>query len=330
MKQTKIAIYGCGTIAEVHAKAISEIPEAELFAVCDLNTKAAEAFAERHGTRTFADLDEMLLCDEVDAVSICTPNGTHAPLATRALLSGKHVILEKPMAISVVECDTIIDAARKSGRKITVISQMRTSPDVLRAKEIIDSGALGKIILSELNMRYFRPAEYFKGSWRGTKKMDGGGALMNQGVHGVDLLSYLMGEAKCVNSIVRTLFHDIEVEDAAVASVEFECGALGVITASTATHPGFDREIKIYGTRGALELREDKLVRLITDGKEHPCEKFVSVGGAKSNLLLDFAGHKRQISSFLSAIRGEDVTYVNEHDGRRAVSLIERIYKNSI
>lgn len=330
MEKTKIAIYGCGTIAEVHARAIAEGESCELFAVCDLNYEAARSFAKKHGVVTFPDLDGLLSSDEVDVVSICTPNGTHAPLAIRALLSGKHVILEKPMAISTAECDEIIDAASKSGRKITVISQMRTSPDVLGAKEIIESGKLGKIILAELNMRYFRPEEYFKGSWRGTKKMDGGGALMNQGVHGVDLLSYLLGEAKSVSSIVRTLFHNIEVEDTAVAALEFESGALGVITATTAAHPGFDREIKIYGTRGALELREDKLVRLIVDGKEHPCEEFVSVGGAGSNLLLDYTGHKRQISSFVRAVRGERTSYVNEHDGRRAVSLIERIYNNSI
>lgn len=330
MRKIKLGIYGCGTIAEVHAKAISDIADAELFSVADLNPSAAQRFAEAHGCASCESIDALLGIADIDAISICTPNGTHASLAIKALGAGKNVILEKPMAITVAECDEIIEAVRASGKRLTVISQMRTSPDVLRAKEIVDSGVLGKIVLAELAMRYYRGAEYYKGSWRGTRSMDGGGALMNQGVHGVDLLAYLMGEVKSVQSVVRTLLHDIEVEDTAAATLEFECGALGVITASTAAHPGFDREIKIYGTRGALELCEDKLVRLVVDGKEEPCEKFVSHGGAGSNLLLDTAGHKRQISSFIRAIRGEETSYVNEYDGRRAVSLIERIYKNTI
>ena len=210
-----------------------------------------------------------------------------------------------------------------------VISQLRTSPDVLRAKEIISSGRLGRIILAELNMRYYRSEDYYKGSWRGTKKMDGGGALMNQGIHGVDLISHLVGKIKNIQSTVRTLMHNIEVEDTAVAALEFECGALGVITASTATYPGFDREIRIFGTRGSIELREDRLVRVSIDGKEEKYD-FVSVGGAGSNTRLDYKGHARQILDFVRAVRGEEVDYINGREGSIAVGIIETVYKKSI
>ena len=326
----RFAIYGCGVIAKIHAAAISELDGADLYACADVVYDAAASFAEKHGIVALDNFDSVLESENVDVVCICTPSGTHAKLAIKALEKNKHVVLEKPMAISSEECNGIISALERSQAKITVISQMRTSPDVLRAAELVNSGKLGKIILAELNMRYYRGVEYYKGSWRGTKKMDGGGALMNQGIHGIDLIRYIMGPIKNVQSIVRTLEHNIEVEDTAVAALEYENGALGVIVASTATHPGFDREIKINGTRGAIELKEDRLVRMIIDGTEYPCEKFTSIGGAGNNTLLDHKAHARQIGDFIRAIRGENIRYVNESDGRCAVDIIEQIYKKSV
>ena len=330
MKKLNFAIYGCGVIAKTHTAAIRNVRGAELFGCCDYNPSVAEEFSKKEKIRFFKSFEDLLESDEVDVISICTPSGTHAPLAVKALLFGKHVVLEKPMAISVSGCDEIISAAEKTGAKITVISQMRTSPDVIRAKKIIEDGSLGTLILCELNMRYWREESYYRGSWRGTRKMDGGGALMNQGIHGVDLLLYLVGNIKNIQSTVRTLYHDIEVEDTAVASLEFDTGALGVITASTATNPGFDREIKIYGTRGALELREDRLTGILIDGVREELPEFVSVGGAGNNTLVDSAAHTRQILDFVRVIQGEDIPYVDQHEGKRAVEIIETIYKRSI
>lgn len=329
-KKLKFAIYGCGVIAATHVKAIAEVPGAELYACADISQPLADSFAGKHGIKSYADFDALISENDIDVVCICTPNGTHSQLAVKAISAGKHVVLEKPMAISSDECEEIIRAVKKYQAKITVISQMRTSPDIIKAKKMIESGVIGRVILAELNMCYYRSGDYYRGSWRGTKSMDGGGALMNQGIHGVDLILHLMGDVKNVQSIVRTLFHDIEVEDSAVAALEFENGALGVITASTATHPGFDREIKIYGTRGAVFLREDRLVKIVIDGASEPCEEFVSVGGAGTNMLLDHAGHARQISDFVKAINGECVKYPDEYDGKKAVEIIEKIYKKTI
>ena len=330
MKKIKFAIYGCGVIAGFHAAAIAEIEGAELYACADFYPPAADKFAEKNGIIAHPDFDALLADANVDVVTICTPSGTHAELAIKALGADKNVVLEKPMAITIADCDRIIEAAAKSKGKITVISQLRTSPDIIRAKEIIKSGALGKIVLADLVMKYYRAPEYFKGSWRGTKKMDGGGALMNQGIHGVDVLQYVVGPVKNIQSITRTLCHEIEVEDTAVATLEFENSALGVIIASTATHPGFERQMRINGTRGAIEIVENKIVRLVIDGVEEPCEKFVGASGASSNTGISHEGHAKQLSIFVDVINGAELEYVNEFEGKKAVEIIETIYKNTI
>ena len=326
----RFAIYGCGVISGTHALALADVEGAELVACADFKPAAAESFAEKQQIRMIQDWNALLQDPEIDAVCICTPSGTHAPLAIEAMNAGKHVVLEKPMALTIAQCDEIIAVSEKTNSKITIISQLRTEPDIIRAKELIESGALGKITMAQLHMCYYRPTTYYEGSWRGTKAMDGGGALMNQGIHGVDLLRYLMGPVKNVQSVVRTLLHDIEVEDSAVAALEFECGAIGVITASTASNPGYDREINIYGSRGGIEFKQGTMVRLVIDGEEYPCGEFKSVGDASSNLVLDYRGHARQLTAFVRAINGENVSYPDQYAGKQAVELIETIYKSSI
>ena len=324
------AIYGCGVIAKTHAMALEQVEGAVLTACADLNRASAEAFASKWGIRCVNCWQDLVTDNEIDVVCICTPSGTHGLLAVEALNAGKHVVVEKPMAINSAQCQQIIEAAENAKGKITVISQLRTSADIIRAKKLLSSGALGKILLCQLHMCYYRPESYYDGSWRGTKEMDGGGALMNQGIHGIDILHYLMGPVKQLRSVVRTLMHDIQVEDTAVAALEFENSALGVITASTATHPGFDREIRIYGTNGALEFREDKLVRLILDGAEQSCAPYTSAGMAGSNTVMDSKGHARQIDAFVRAISGEETNYIDQYQGKLAVDLIQQIYRESI
>lgn len=330
VKRIGFGIYGCGVIANTHAKVIGEIENATLCGCSDISFPYAEKFAKKHGTTAFSSLVEMLENDDIDVINVCTPSGTHADIAIKILEADKNVILEKPMAITAADCDRIIEATKKSKGKLMVISQMRTAPDIKHLKLLIDSGILGRILLVELHMNYYRDQEYFKGSWRGSKKMDGGGALMNQGIHGIDLISYLVGKVRNVSSIVRTLSHEIEVEDTAVANLEFENGALGIVTASTAVPPGFDREMKIFGTKGYAHLIETKLVELIVEGEKIPCEKFVSSGAATSNMLLDSKGHKRQIEGFISALNGNSNEYIDENEGKIPVELIERIYNSSL
>lgn len=326
----RFAIYGCGVISNTHALALADVEGAELVACADLNPASAESFAEKNHIQFLPDWNALIHNPDVEAICICTPSGTHAPLAIEALSAGKHVVLEKPMALTTEQCDAIIAAAEKTHTKITVIAQLRTEPDIIRAKELIDNGVLGQITMVQLHMCYFRSPSYYAGSWRGTKAMDGGGAVMNQGIHGIDILQYLLGPVKNVQSIVRTLMHDIEVEDAAVAAVEFENGAIGVITASTATNPGYDREINVYGTRGGFEFKEGTMVRLVIDKVDQPCDTFVADGKAGTNLLLNYKPHAKQLQLFVRAINGEDVVYPDQFAGKQAVQLVETIYKNSI
>lgn len=330
MKQ--FAIIGCGAVSQFHAKAIQDLENGNLYGVYDTRRENAEKFASGYvGCKVFSTLDELFSCKEVDIVNICVPSGLHAELAIKAAKAGKHVIVEKPMAITKEQLDNIVQVAEENKTKIAVVAQLRFTPAIQKAKAAIDGGKLGKILLADFSGKYYRSPEYYAaGGWRGTWAMDGGGALMNQGIHGVDILLFLMGEVKRVTGVVRTLYHSIEVEDTVAAALEFECGALGTLCATTATPPGFDREIRIRGTRGSLIIKEHSLVYAVVDCKELPCSEHISSGGATTNMLLDTEGHRKQIETFFRAIRGEEVSYPDSRAGRSAVSLIRRIYEESI
>jgi len=322
------AIYGCGNIAKVHAEAVMSIDGASLVGCFDMYEPSRATFGEKYGIKAYSSAEELASDESVYVVCVCTPNGTHADIAIKLLSNDKNVVIEKPMATTVSDCDRIIEAEKNSKGRVLVISQFRTSSDVDKAKKIIEGGEIGRVVLCDLYMKFHRSEAYYKGTWKGTRALDGGGALMNQGVHGIDLLQYVAGPVKKVKSIVRTLVHDIEVEDAAVAAIEFESGAIGVIEATTAITPGFDREMKIYGSRGCVHLTENKITKYIKDGIEMSTENFVSRNDSNDPTLVTKEEHAKQISEFLRVIRGENLSYVNSSEGRKAVALIETIYEN--
>lgn len=324
-KPIRFAIYGCGFIANIHAAAVKSLADAELVGAADLFPAAAERFAEKEGIKAYEDLESLLQAKEVDAVCICTPNGTHADLAIRALTYHKNVVLEKPMAITTADCDRIIAAAEQSKGRLMVISQLRMAPDIRRARKIMQSGVLGRPILCHLSMRYYRSPEYYRGGWKGTLAMDGG-AMLNQGVHGIDMLQYIAGPVKDARGITRTLFHQIEAEDTAVAALEFESGALGTLEATTAAYPGHDREIHIAGSRGYMDIRENCIERLVIDGEEQTCARYRNTGMSSDPTRLAYEDHAAQIGIFVRVLQGEELELVDEHEGRKAVEIIERVY----
>ena len=329
VKTLRFGILGCGMVANIHARAIKEIPGAELVAVCDADPARARAFAEKYGAHPFSDFSEMLASD-IDIVCICTPSFLHAQNAIEALDKGKHVVLEKPMAFTAAEADKVIAASDASGKKLTVISQLRFSDDVKKVKKLVEEGAFGKITLCNLFMKYYRSREYYSGSpWKGKLAFDGGGALMNQGIHGVDLLIYIMGDVKSIRGSIGTLHHDIETEDTAVATVEFECGALGVIEASTCAYPGFARHIEIHGESGYVIIRENKIEKLMIDGTERNVtdDSAVSPAGDPSDLSIEM--HKVQIENLIGATRGTEKLLIDAREGKRAVAVIEKIYNSA-
>ena len=329
-RKTRFGILGCGLIASVHADAISHIENASLVGVADNKYEFAESFAQKRGVRAFNDYFDMLSCPEIDVICICTPSCFHAQNAIDALNHSKHVVLEKPMALSTKDADLIIETCNKTGKLLTVISQLRFSEDILRVKNLISDGALGKITLCELNMRYYRSPEYYSSSpWRGKLAFDGGGALMNQGIHGVDLFEYMIGDIKNVNGVIKTLVHDIEVEDSAVAIVEFFSGALGTIMASSCAYPGFNRKITINGSDGYVILSENKIEKLVIKDTVREEYDLKNLSRANDPATVKYLDHKRQIENLISAIYGEEELLIDASEGKKAVKIIEEIYKTS-
>ena len=324
-------IVGCGMIANVHADAIRSIPDAELVGVTDNNIASAEKLAKKYSVKAYSDYDQMLHDPMIDVVCVCTPSDFHDSNAISALENGKHVVLEKPMTLTTKRAEKLIEICEKTELCLTVISQLRFSEDIIKIKKLLMENAFGKVSLASLSMKYYRSTDYYS-SWKGTKKFDGGGALMNQGIHGIDLLQYLLGPVKEVSGRISTLCHNIEVEDTAVATIEFDSGALAIIEASTATYPGFARKLEIHGNQGYVILKEDRIESMMINGTEIPTEcKYVAESGngtANDPSKLTSDGHKRQIENLISAIRGEASLLVDCHEGKKAIEIIEKIYSS--
>lgn len=326
-RSIKFAVIGCGAIADFHCRLLGESENARLVGVYDKNAERAAAFAAAYGMAVFSSMEELLLSD-ADAVTICTPSGLHAEQVVACLEAGKHVVVEKPIAIDEEGCRRILEAEAKSGRLCAPISQLRFYGDIRRAKEIVESGRLGKPVLCDLYMKYYREPSYYAGSWRGTRAMDGGGALMNQGLHGIDALHFIMGEIEEVSGTVRTQVHDIEVEDTAVATVRFRNGAVGVIEGTTSVQPGFPRRMEIHCEKGSILLEENRIVScdlpdFVADGEMPAVKSF------RDPLDMPLFGHRTQYENVLAAIEGREPLFYTAREAAQTVRTILGIYRSS-
>lgn len=326
-----MGIIGCGLVSEFHAKAVESIENAVLIGVSDTSPSRCSDFAKKHSCRTFDSTEALLACPDIDVVSICTPSGMHASLCIQTASAGKHVIIEKPMAITASSLDEVIEAAENADVKIAVISQLRFTKAVEMTKKAITEGRLGRLISGDAYMKYYRSPEYYSsGAWRGTWEMDGGGALMNQGIHGIDLLLYLMSDVRSVTANCRTLLHDIEVEDTAHILVEYKNGALGTIIGTTSVKPGYPRLIEINGTKGTVVLCEDSIAKWDVEGEDGSLYVSEQCGaGFNDPAAIGFQNHALQIRDFLCAISEGRRPLVDALEGRRAVDLILAAYKSS-
>ena len=328
----KFGIIGCGLISHVHAAAIASLPQATLAGVSDNNRERAEAFAAQYGVRAYENTTKLLEDPDVDVVCICTPSGFHAEGAQEALQHGKHVVLEKPMALTTESAKAVVESCKQYDCLLTVISQWRFAPSFAYVKQLLDEKKLGNLVMCSLRMKYWRePTYYSESPWHGTKKFDGGGALMNQGIHGVDMLQYLLGNAKVLQGRAKTMYHNIEVEDTAAALLEFDNGALGVIEASTCTYPGFDRRWEIHGDRGYIVIQEDSIRELMIDGKyvDVPEMGSPAMSSAADPGKIEYKYHASQLQNLMDAICGKAVLRCSAEDGYRAVKLIEDVYSSS-
>src|SRR4051794_39206199 len=256
-------IVGCGMIAEFHTKAIHEIPGARVVAAYSRSESNGAKIAglAGGGCRVFDDLDAMLALPEIDVVCVCTPSGAHLEPGVKAARAGKHVVVEKPLEITLPRCDAIIRACDEAGVRLCTIFPSRFSRANLALKTAIDTGRFGRLTLGDTYVKWWRTQEYYdSGGWRGTWSLDGGGALMNQAIHNVDLLLWLMGDVESVQALTATLAHlRIEVEDTAVAALRFKNGALGVIEAATSAFPGLLKRTEIHGERGSARVEQDDI-----------------------------------------------------------------------
>ena len=261
MKTVGYGIIGCGMISEIHAKALSEIPEAKLIAGFDPVPGKAAAFGEKFGCLGYDNFEEFLANSDIEAVTVATPSGLHLQGALGAINAGKNVIVEKPIEITLERVDQIIKAAEEKGVILGGIFHSRYFEIPQLIKKTIESGRLGTIAMADAQVKWYRSQEYYdSGKWRGTWALDGGGALMNQSIHAIDLLSWFMGPIKEISGRCETLAHErIEVEDTAVATCRFENGALGVIEGTTCAWPGFLKRIEICGSEGTIVMEEESL-----------------------------------------------------------------------
>ena len=331
-KKFGYGIIGCGTISKWHAEAAAATGKYRLVAVTDVVKEAAVKFAEQFNCIAENDADSLFKRDDIEVVSLCTPSGLHAEYAVKAANAGKNIIIEKPMAITKQQIDDILEACDKNKVKMQVISQMRFRENILKTKKAIDGGKLGKIVIGDVSMKYFRSQEYYNtGGWRGTWALDGGGALMNQGIHGIDALSYMMGPIKSVYAHAKTLARNIEVEDTAVAVVEFENGALGTITGTTSVYPGIPRKFEINGTKGSITLVEDTITLWDIEGEEQPLQE-TTIGGKQNSASnptnFGIEGHMMQFEDMAEALLTGREPRVNQHEGRKPVDIILAIYES--
>lgn len=355
-QKIRFGIVGCGSIGPTHAGALKQLADdAEIVAVADLIPERAKKVADQFGVGTIYSTDEQIIADKgVDVVIFATPSGMHADQAVKAMKAGKHVIVEKPMDVSLAACDRMIAAEKETGKKLAIISQHRWDHASIFVRDAIKSGKLGKIIFVEMNVKWWRTQQYYdSGDWRGTWKYDGGGALMNQGVHTVDLMQWLAGPVESLFARTATGGHErIEVEDLAVATLKFKNGAIGTLTATTAAYNGQPARLDIYGTEGSAIIEGDrlKLFRL-KDGTEVTAEGVsrhalsVAQGGTASvkdesatrlaaNAEKDPGAvwgdaHREQIRDFITAIRTDTRPLIHGAEGRKPLEIILSVYESA-
>lgn len=338
-REIGFAIIGTGFISNIHAEAISQIPKANLVAIASIDEGGVKKFANQYNVRPYLDHLEMLQREDIDIVCICTPSGLHGDIAMDALRYGKHVIIEKPMEISLEKADQIINFANEAGLKVAVVSQHRFDPSVIQVKSQIDSGRLGKLVMAEIAVNWYRTQDYYdNGQWRGTWKMDGGGVLMNQSIHTIDLMQYFMGPVESVYALVDTLAHErIEVEDVAAAVVRFKNGALGTISCTTAAYPGYSNRLELFGSNGSAVIDADQLTHLYFKDSENggvpvndaPRENDENPTGAANPMAIKSDAHRLQFEDMIDSIQTNREPQVNGYEGRKPLEIILAIYKSA-
>lgn len=334
-KKIGYAVVGLG-VGRHHADAAFESENADLIAVCDLIDEKLEKAKEKYGNiLTYTDFDEMLKNPDIDIVSICVPSGMHADLAVKALEAGKNVLVEKPVDITVEKALLIEEARKKTGKIAGVVHQNRNNADMAPIKDAISSGKIGKVILGDFSVKWYRTQEYYEadGGWRGTWEFDGGGSLMNQAVHTVDLMIWLMGDVESVTSHAGVFEHDIETEDCTVSLVKFKSGAVANFISTTCAYPGLGTNIQIYGTEGSIEADGAILKAWKFKGQEAEEEEMLKrYAGNETAAALDpklCTGHKSVVEDIIRAVSTGTDPQILPLEAIKSVKFINAVYESS-
>jgi predicted dehydrogenase len=335
----RFGIVGCGVIGATHAEAITSLPDATLVAVADSTYARAMALAQRFGARAHSSLEDMLDEEQLDVVDICTPSGMHGKHAVAAMRSGRHVIVEKPIEIGLPAIDEMLRVQDEAGVKLAVISQHRFDEASQTVRKLLDEGAFGGLVLGNAQIPWWRSQSYYdSGEWRGTRALDGGGVLMNQSIHSIDLLQWLMGSVDRVFAYTDTLTHEMETEDVAAAALHFRNGALGTIAATTGAYPGVITRVEIFGDAGTAVIENDRLALLhlrrdddvevgAYGGVASPTDP--AAGAARDPSAVPTATHAEQIADMIRAIREDGTPLVDGHAARHPVAIILAIYESA-
>lgn len=330
-------IVGAGMIAGHHALALAQAQGAKLIGVADRTPARARAFAERHGVPFFTDsVEELAARPDIHVVCVTTPSGAHLEPALIAARAGKHVMVEKPLEITVPRVDQLLRSAAAAGVRVVPILQARFGAGARTVKAALDAGRFGRLVLCSAYVKWHRAADYYRG-WKGTLALDGGGAVMNQGIHAIDLLQWFAGlPTEVFGRITRRVHTGIEAEDTACATLRFPGGALGTIEASTALWPGWSRRIEIGGEHGSVCLEEDHIARwdfaqaepgddAIRRARNHD----VLGSGASAAAAITYEGHLRQIQDLIDAVRTGRPAEIEGREARHAVALISALYASA-
>ncbi|MFD1707472.1 Gfo/Idh/MocA family protein [Siminovitchia sediminis] len=325
------AIIGCGFIAKKHAAAIENIENAKLVAVCDKYGEAMKPYVKQYGAEPYSDLGELLKDDSIDIVCICTPSGLHAPIAEQVAKAKKHIVLEKPIAMTMEETDKIIKASEENDVKLAVVHPNRFRPVVQELRAIMDSGAFGKLSHASCIVNWNRNQEYYdQAPWRGTKEHDGG-VLMNQAIHNLDLLLWFMGRPEEVFSMEATRLRKIEAEDVSTGVVRFESGALATIQASTTVYPrNYEESITIFGEKGTVKIGGANA--LYFEHVEIEGFKEEQIKTMKEKIESDpwgIPGHQRILSDMIQAVKENREPAITGRDGRNALELVLGFYESA-
>lgn len=341
MKNDKFGfgIIGCGVIGPWHARAIANSEKARLVAACDIIPEKAQKFCKEYGENPTPYLEYQALINDptVDIVSICTPSGLHSEMAIAAAKAGKHILCEKPIDIQLDKIDRMIEAADKNRVKLGSIFQRRTYDSSKKVKHAMENNLLGKMVLGDAYLKYYRSQAYYNSAdWRGTWELDGGGALMNQGIHGIDLLQWFMGDVDTVYARCEAVVRNIEVEDTAIAMIKYKNGANGILEGTTSVNPGEATRIELNGKLGTIIFTESEITRwAVTTGEdEHAEDSEIQKSEAQAGAVADprdigISGHIRHVTDIIQAIENDTQPMVDGESARKAVELILAIYESA-